>query len=103
MVGGQVCSVVQLSGLLMCLLGAAKITHRAQRTVAVAARWHVLMTCPSSSELTAAPAKSVPPPATTTADQYDVAAAEARKALGNYTATTTGIYITCNLGVWDDS
>ncbi|CAA6672105.1 unnamed protein product [Spirodela intermedia] len=75
-----VCSVVQLSGLLMCLLGAAKITHRAQRTVAVAARWHVLMTYPSNSELTAAPAKSVPP----TAGQYDAAAAEVRKALVVY-------------------
>ncbi|XP_034682929.1 uncharacterized protein LOC117912460 [Vitis riparia] len=40
-----VCSAVQLSGFLLCLLGAARITHRAQRMVSVATRWHMLVTC----------------------------------------------------------
>ncbi|PKA51428.1 hypothetical protein AXF42_Ash002793 [Apostasia shenzhenica] len=42
-----VCSVVQLSGFLMCLFGAARITHRAQRVVSVATRWHVIMSAGS--------------------------------------------------------
>ncbi|GLJ26402.1 hypothetical protein SUGI_0508980 [Cryptomeria japonica] len=42
-----VCSVVQVTGFLLCLLGAARITHRAQGTVSVATRWHVLATCTS--------------------------------------------------------
>eukprot|EP01018_Ginkgo_biloba_P026753 Gb_09859 [translate_table: standard] len=42
-----VCSAVQLTGFLLCLLGAAKITHRAQGTVSVATRWHALATCTS--------------------------------------------------------
>jgi hypothetical protein len=42
-----VCSAVQLAGFLLCLLGAAKITHRAQGTVSVATRWHAFATCTS--------------------------------------------------------
>eukprot|EP01018_Ginkgo_biloba_P024121 Gb_35504 [translate_table: standard] len=42
-----VCSAVQLTGFLLCLLGAAKITHRAQRVVSIATRWHSLSTCTS--------------------------------------------------------
>ncbi|KAI3974451.1 hypothetical protein MKX01_017944 [Papaver californicum] len=37
-----VCSAVQLSGLLLSLLGAARITHRAQGIVSIATRWHML-------------------------------------------------------------
>ncbi|KAK1315590.1 hypothetical protein QJS10_CPA05g02468 [Acorus calamus] len=44
-----VCSAVQLSGFFMCLLGAARITHRAQGSVAMAAKWHMLMTCTTAS------------------------------------------------------
>ncbi|TYH92906.1 hypothetical protein ES332_A13G217100v1 [Gossypium tomentosum] len=40
-----VCSTVQLSGFFLCLLGAARITHRAQGMAAVASRWHMSMTC----------------------------------------------------------
>ncbi|MQL85602.1 hypothetical protein Taro_018126 [Colocasia esculenta] len=54
-----VCSVVQLSGFLMCLLGAARITHRAQGVVAIAAWWHMTMT---SSAAAAPAAKSPLPP-----------------------------------------
>jgi len=43
----KVCSAVQLAGFLLCLLGAAKITHRAQGTVSVATRWHAFATCTS--------------------------------------------------------
>lgn len=41
----KVCSTVQLSGFFLCLLGAARITHRAQGMAAVASRWHMSMTC----------------------------------------------------------
>ncbi len=44
----QVCSAVQLSGFLLCLHGAARITHRAQGIVSVATRWHMGVTCASS-------------------------------------------------------
>ncbi|XP_040382993.1 uncharacterized protein LOC102701474 [Oryza brachyantha] len=36
-------SSVQLSGFFMCLLGAARITHRAQRIVSIASQWHMTM------------------------------------------------------------
>jgi len=39
----QVGSAVQLSGFFMCLLGAARITHRAQRMVSIASQWHMSM------------------------------------------------------------
>ncbi|KAJ8621372.1 hypothetical protein MRB53_029901 [Persea americana] len=45
-----VCSAVQLSGFLMCLMGATRITHRAQGVVALATRWHLNMTCASRSD-----------------------------------------------------
>ncbi|XP_043725720.1 uncharacterized protein LOC122672291 [Telopea speciosissima] len=44
-----VCSVVQISGFFLCLLGAARITHRAQGIVSIATRWHMLVTCASAS------------------------------------------------------
>ncbi|CAM0912021.1 unnamed protein product [Alopecurus aequalis] len=34
-------SSVQLSGFFMCLFGAARITHRAQRIVSIASQWHM--------------------------------------------------------------
>ncbi|PUZ52237.1 hypothetical protein GQ55_6G254300 [Panicum hallii var. hallii] len=34
---------VQLSGFFMCLFGAARITHRAQRMVSIASQWHMSM------------------------------------------------------------
>ena len=40
----QICSAVQLSGFFLCILGAARITHRAQGIVAIATRWHMLVT-----------------------------------------------------------
>ncbi|KAJ3681157.1 hypothetical protein LUZ60_015646 [Juncus effusus] len=44
-----VCCVVQVVGLVICLHGAAKISHRAQGISALASRWHALVTCSSSS------------------------------------------------------
>jgi hypothetical protein len=49
MLYGQVCSVVQLTGLVLCLHGAAKITHRAQRIVGIVSQWHALATCSQRS------------------------------------------------------
>lgn len=40
-----VCSVVQVTGLMLCLNGAARITHRAQRIVGIVSQWHALATC----------------------------------------------------------
>lgn len=45
----QVCSLVQLTGLVLCLKGAAKITHKAQRIVAIVSKWHALATCSPSA------------------------------------------------------
>ncbi|XP_048128632.1 uncharacterized protein LOC115753399 isoform X1 [Rhodamnia argentea] len=42
-----VCTVVELSGLFLCLVGAARITHRAQGIASVATRWHMLVTSAS--------------------------------------------------------
>ncbi|KAJ6697619.1 RAS GUANINE NUCLEOTIDE EXCHANGE FACTOR K [Salix purpurea] len=36
-----ICSAVQLSGAFLCLLGAARITHRAQGIVSIATRWQM--------------------------------------------------------------
>ncbi|KAK4853047.1 hypothetical protein QYF36_002900 [Acer negundo] len=43
-----VCSAVELSGFFLCLLGAARITHRAQGIASVATRWHMTVTCACS-------------------------------------------------------
>ncbi|XVE71409.1 hypothetical protein DITRI_Ditri10aG0148000 [Diplodiscus trichospermus] len=44
-----VCSAVQLSSFFLCLLGAARITHRAQGMASVATRWHLSMTCATTA------------------------------------------------------
>ncbi|XP_010416848.1 PREDICTED: uncharacterized protein LOC104702652 isoform X2 [Camelina sativa] len=38
-----------LSGFFLCLLGAARITHRAQGVVCIATRWHMALTCASEA------------------------------------------------------
>ncbi|KAK2971371.1 hypothetical protein RJ640_030337, partial [Escallonia rubra] len=43
-----VSSIVQLVGLVLCLIAAAKISHRAQSLGAIASRWHAFATCNSS-------------------------------------------------------
>jgi hypothetical protein len=44
-----ICSTVQLTGMLLCLQGAAKITHKAQQIVAAVSKWHALATCSPGS------------------------------------------------------
>ncbi|KAG8636483.1 hypothetical protein MANES_16G138000v8 [Manihot esculenta] len=46
--GLVICSVVQLSGFFLCLLGAARITHRAQGIVSIATRWNMILTSSSA-------------------------------------------------------
>uniref|UniRef100_A0A7N0VJF8 Uncharacterized protein n=1 Tax=Kalanchoe fedtschenkoi TaxID=63787 RepID=A0A7N0VJF8_KALFE len=43
-------SLVQVVGVILCLNGAAKISHRAQGLAAVASRWHSLATCRGSAD-----------------------------------------------------
>ncbi|THG12522.1 hypothetical protein TEA_016126 [Camellia sinensis var. sinensis] len=43
-----VSSIVELVGIILCLHGAAKITHRAQGIASVASRWHAFVTCNSN-------------------------------------------------------
>lgn len=42
-----VCAAVQVTGFALCLHGAARITHKAQRVVSIASQWHALVTCQS--------------------------------------------------------
>ncbi|KAJ6925127.1 hypothetical protein NC652_018154 [Populus alba x Populus x berolinensis] len=44
-----ICSAVQLCGFFLCLLGAARITHRAQGIVSIATRWHMIAASASAS------------------------------------------------------
>ncbi|KAL5998168.1 hypothetical protein ACLOJK_009106 [Asimina triloba] len=46
----QISSIIQVVGIILCLHGAAKITHKAQGVAAVASRWHALATCSSTSD-----------------------------------------------------
>ncbi|KAJ3677584.1 hypothetical protein LUZ60_003308 [Juncus effusus] len=55
-----VCSVVQLSGFFMCLLGAARITHRAQRVVSIASKWHIAMSCCPNRKFDVLPTRNRP-------------------------------------------
>ncbi|CAL5001182.1 unnamed protein product [Urochloa decumbens] len=57
-------SAVQLSGFFMCLFGAARITHRAQRIVVIASQWHMSIVAMSHG-------KSSPSPASTSASDAD--------------------------------
>eukprot|EP01018_Ginkgo_biloba_P013758 Gb_03249 [translate_table: standard] len=41
----QVCAAVQVTGFVLCLHGAARITHRAQRIVSFVSQWHAVVTC----------------------------------------------------------
>uniref|UniRef100_A0A0E0LX01 Uncharacterized protein n=1 Tax=Oryza punctata TaxID=4537 RepID=A0A0E0LX01_ORYPU len=59
-------SSVQLSGFFMCLFGAARITHRAQRIVSIASQWHMSM------ESVAHHAKSAPLPPAPSSSASDV-------------------------------
>ncbi|XP_023537313.1 uncharacterized protein LOC111798422 [Cucurbita pepo subsp. pepo] len=43
--GFAVAAIVQVVGVILCLHGATKISHRAQGIASVASRWHALVTC----------------------------------------------------------
>ncbi|KAJ7543533.1 hypothetical protein O6H91_09G042300 [Diphasiastrum complanatum] len=43
-----ICSTIQLTGISICLYGAAKITHRAQRIVSIVSQWHAVTSCTPS-------------------------------------------------------
>lgn len=43
----QVCSIVEVGGLVICLHAASKISHRAQALGSVTSRWHAMVTCSS--------------------------------------------------------
>ncbi|MCO5601391.1 hypothetical protein L7F22_055511 [Adiantum nelumboides] len=45
-----VCCAVQLIGFILCLHAAAKITHMAQRIVAIVSQWHAVATCVDDME-----------------------------------------------------
>ncbi|MCO5565116.1 hypothetical protein L7F22_018787 [Adiantum nelumboides] len=45
-----VCCAVQLIGFILCLYAAAKITHMAQRIVAIVSQWHAVATCVDDME-----------------------------------------------------
>ncbi|XP_047338987.1 uncharacterized protein LOC124942510 [Impatiens glandulifera] len=45
-----VCSAVQISGFFLCLMGATRITHRAQGVVSMATKWNMAMAMTSSQE-----------------------------------------------------
>ncbi|KAF9614517.1 hypothetical protein IFM89_018987 [Coptis chinensis] len=47
----MVCSAVQLSGFFICVMGATRITHRAQGIVSIASRWHMLATYGTSTNI----------------------------------------------------
>lgn len=47
----QLCSITLVTGLLICLRSAAKITHKAQSVTSLAAKWHACATINSFDEL----------------------------------------------------
>lgn len=44
----QVSSLVQVVGIILCLHGATRISHRAQAIASIASRWHAILTCSSN-------------------------------------------------------
>lgn len=84
----------------MCLMGAARITHRAQRVVALATKWHMIMTCASRSD-TIQQVKLQHPPlpaaAATAIDDYQSADLgspfQTRQALGEHLSSTHLSYL----------
>ncbi|KAF5176138.1 Ras guanine nucleotide exchange factor k [Thalictrum thalictroides] len=66
-----VCSAVQLSGFFLCLMGAARITHRAQGIVSIATRWNMQATCGSNSEFETSTTKTIMPAEADAMDSSD--------------------------------
>ncbi|XP_057958901.1 uncharacterized protein LOC131151639 [Malania oleifera] len=92
-----ICSVVQLSGFFLCLMGAARITHRAQGIVSVAAKWHLHIICAAAASKPPAPicggdSRSHSPETfiTTALSSEDPSSFQARQALVTYLQHNNG-------------
>lgn len=70
----QICSAVQLCGFVLCLMGAAKITHRAQGTVSIATKWHMVVTnaCAESEHWKAQMPEGLASPTESDSDSTDI-------------------------------
>ncbi|CAO2169662.1 unnamed protein product [Urochloa humidicola] len=77
-------SAVQLSGFFMCLFGAARITHRAQRIVSVASQWHMSIVAMNHGK------SSSPPAASTSASDVDASRVSGSAAAVSHHQTEPG-------------
>ncbi|KAG7020327.1 hypothetical protein SDJN02_17011, partial [Cucurbita argyrosperma subsp. argyrosperma] len=66
-----VCSTVQLCGFFLCVVGAARITHRAQAIASVATRWHMLVTSAAAGFNHTKPPAPSPPAVDNDGDDTD--------------------------------
>ncbi|TKY74619.1 hypothetical protein E2542_SST03382 [Spatholobus suberectus] len=69
-----ICSAVQLCGFFLCLMGAARITHRAQGIVSIATKWHMVVTNASaeSDQWEAQMPEGLPSPTGSDSDSLDI-------------------------------
>ncbi|RDY04792.1 hypothetical protein CR513_11450, partial [Mucuna pruriens] len=69
-----ICSAVQLCGFVLCLMGAARITHRAQGIVSIATKWHMVVTNASaeSEQWKAQRPEGLPSPTSSNSDSSDI-------------------------------
>lgn len=91
-------SAVQLSGFFMCLFGAARITHRAQRIVAIASQWHMNMVAmhhgkPSPASTSASDNDHHVHVLSSTAEPGAECSYQSRQALGNKPTQLTRVLI----------
>ncbi|XP_020211564.1 uncharacterized protein LOC109796289 isoform X2 [Cajanus cajan] len=69
-----ICSAVQLCGFFLCLMGAARITHRAQGIVSIGTKWHMVVTNASaeSEQWKAQMPEGPPSPTAIDSDSSDI-------------------------------
>ncbi|KAL5145031.1 hypothetical protein HKD37_06G015187 [Glycine soja] len=69
-----ICSAVQLCGFFLCLMGAARITHRAQGIVSIATKWHMVVTNASaeSEDWKTQMPEGLPSPTASDSDSSDI-------------------------------
>lgn len=96
----KVCSTVELCGFCSCLLGAARITHRAQGIAGIATKWHMVVTSASAgshqqyNKTSVAPAAAAEPSSPSdcsdssdnfiSVSPHDPSSFQTRQALGQY-------------------
>jgi len=68
----QICSAVQLCGFVLCLTGAARITHRAQGIVSIAAKWHMVVTNASAESEQCQMPEVLPSPSASDSDSSEI-------------------------------